>query len=112
METVLTQRHRALNWWEPRANRFAPVLAPLRCARPVEGLKRFDRKVALMKVRWLESGHERFSTLSADFRLGGTVGGGECDPQTQGTGDRGAGGICRHAVGVSAVSKAHAHSRL
>ena len=112
MEAVFKPRHRAANWGGQRTKRFAPVLAPLRCARPVEGVKRFVGKVAPTKALWLKSGHERFSTLSANFRLGGTVGGGECDPQTQGTGDRGAGGICRHVVGVSGMPKAHAYSRL
>ena len=79
-ETVLKPSPRAGNWPVQRANRFAPDLASLRSARPVERLERIDREVAAADAPGLKSGHERFSTVSANFRLGGTVGGGECDP--------------------------------
>jgi hypothetical protein len=51
MERVLKQRHKAANWGGQGTNRFAPVLASLRCARPVEGWKWFVRKVARRRQR-------------------------------------------------------------
>jgi hypothetical protein len=56
MEAVFKPSQRAADWCGQRAHRFAPVLAPLRCARPVEALERFVGKVApkegtLAKIR-------------------------------------------------------------
>ena len=91
-------------------NRFAPVLAPLRCARPV-----FDaRSSTIAEAPGLSQPPklERHSIVSADFGTGGPVAGGERRSQTQGTGDRGAGRLCRDALGLSAVWAAHGDSRL
>ena len=44
MEVVFKPSQRAADWGGQRSHRFAPVLAPLRCARPVEALERFDRQ--------------------------------------------------------------------
>src|ERR1035441_6424195 len=60
MEAVFKPRHRAANWGGQRTNRFAPVLAPLRCARPVEALERFVGKVAPTKALWLKSAMKDF----------------------------------------------------
>ena len=60
METVFKPSHRAANWGGQRPHRFAPGLAPLRCARPVEGLERFVGKVAPTKALWLKSGMKDF----------------------------------------------------
>src|ERR1022692_1930360 len=56
--------------------------------------------------------HERLRALSADFRFGGTVAGGERDLEAPGAGNRGAGRFCRHPLGMPAVSTADADSRL
>lgn len=60
MEAVFKPSHRAANWGGQRSHRFAPGLAPLRCARPVEGLERFVGKVAPTKALWLKSGMKDF----------------------------------------------------
>ena len=60
MEAVFTPSHRAANWRGQRASRFAPVLAPLRCARPVEALERFVGNIAPTKALWLKSGMKDF----------------------------------------------------
>ena len=57
-------------------------------------------------------GLERPSVISADFGTGSPVAGGKRSPQTQGAGDRGAGDLCRDAVGLPAVSEANGSSRL
>ena len=69
-------------------HRFAPDLAPLRYARPVV----FP---LLSKPGWLDEPprHERLRALSADFRFGGTVAGGERDLEAPGAGNRGARGF-------------------
>src|ERR1035437_4018206 len=88
-------------------HRFAPDLAPLRCARPVV----FP---LLPKAGCLAQppGHERLRALSADFRFSGTVAGGERALETPGAVNRCAGRFCRHPMGVPAVSTADADSRL
>src|ERR1700691_832579 len=102
---VLKQSQKAVRWgWakdQPlrAGSRFAPLRSPGSEAEKVRP-PCCPKSGTEAKI-----GHEGFSTLSANFRVGRTVGGGECDPQTQGTGGRGAGGVRRHALGVSAVSK-------
>src|SRR5664280_3908782 len=108
METRMTQarvRRSDLEWRWP--HRFAPDLAPLRCARPVV----FP---LLPKAGCLAQPprHERLRALSADFRFGGTVAGGERELEAPGAGNRGAGRFCRHPLGMPAVSTADADSRL
>ena len=60
MEAVFKPSHSAVNWGGPRTNRFAPVLAPLRCARPVEALERLVGEVAPTKALRLKSGMKDF----------------------------------------------------
>lgn len=88
-------------------HRFAPDLAPLRCARPVVFPLLSKAGCLAQPPR-----HERFRALSADFRFGGTVAGGERDLEAPGAGNRGAGRFCRHPLGMPAVSTADADSRL
>src|ERR1039457_6861101 len=88
-------------------HRFAPDLAPLRCARP--GVFPLLPKAGCLGQ---PPRHERLRALSADFRFGGTVAGGERELEAPGAGNRGAGRFCRHPLGMPAVSTADADSRL
>src|ERR1019366_6110852 len=88
-------------------HRFAPDLAPLRCARP--GVVSLFPKAGCLAQ---PPPHERLRALSADFRFGGTVAGGERELEAPGAGNRGAGRFCRHPLGMPAVSTADADSRL
>src|ERR1035437_9494564 len=88
-------------------HRFAPDLAPLRCARPVV-FPLLSKPGCLVEP----PRHERLRALSADIAFGGTVAGGERDLEAPGAGNRGAGRFCRHPLGMPAVSTADADSRL
>src|ERR1017187_10047551 len=59
---IWKQSHKADLWGGQRTNRFAPVLAPLRCARPVGRRQRIDYKVAPMEG-------PRLKSVMKDFQL-------------------------------------------
>ena len=84
-------------------HRFAPDLAPLRCACPVV-FPLFSKPGCLAQT----PRHERPRTLSVDLRFGGAGAGGERDLEAPGSGKRGVRRFCRHPVGMPAVSAADA----
>src|ERR1035441_5337544 len=92
---------------EKETHRFAPDLAPLRCARPVV-IPLLSKPGCLAQP----PRHARLRAFSADFRFGATLASGGGYLEALGAENRGGGGFCRPPRGMPAVSTGDEDSRL